>query len=263
MGVANRAARADDFPWRKPVGELCVRHRHSLIVGGSTTLSVTDRCREPLGDVKKVMPNQRRRTPQLYPRMRRYAARGTTWDTRQHAVSIGSVDLADVQRMMRAHSMTDQPLDLKSIRDSAAQRVVDVYRTRGKKSCERAARGCSRTISARGGRGSRNTTPGIGRRLPLYRPVYRGWLTPIYAAASAQPCCLRARHNVPKPRQSGRKYMTPTSGHFIGYEFEPSRELSTQIGDEQRASSCQGPRQFSKRSRPDTSRVTFSSEYAT
>lgn len=54
MGVANRAARADDFPGRKFVGELSVRHRHSLIAGGSATLSVTDRCHEPLGDVRRL-----------------------------------------------------------------------------------------------------------------------------------------------------------------------------------------------------------------
>src|ERR1700753_1625335 len=56
VSIANRAAGADDFPWRKLVGELSIRHAHSLIAGGSTTLSVTDRCHEPLGNTLRVLP---------------------------------------------------------------------------------------------------------------------------------------------------------------------------------------------------------------
>jgi hypothetical protein len=62
VGVAGRATGAYGLAWGKLVGELSVRHVHFLInCGGSTTLSVTDKCHEPGGDTNKPVPDPRLR----------------------------------------------------------------------------------------------------------------------------------------------------------------------------------------------------------
>ena len=142
-------------------------------------------------------------------------------------ISIGSVDLADAQRVDASAQMTDEPLDLDKHRGMAAQKATDLRRALAE--VESNAKTCAigRPSSKASSLGAGHVLAGSGRQgtlrpeslcrgiVPRGQPSSRSRSRQYWKTLRASP----ARVERSDRRFEGATQVTLTRGRFIGYEL--------------------------------------------